>query len=149
MTCLNCESPNIAIELDSNHGVMLFCSDECYAFHLKTSRNEQMDGVIQSSKKYIKMMRIPNASCQYKEIQLKMTRMCQTRILLANQIKIGNLDLIQSMRLKYLEVLGELDEKVNELVKLGVREQFYIDICDTMKGSLRMFDNVISTIKTF
>lgn len=146
MTCLNCESPNITLVCEDDD---LFCCEECCRFYMKTQRNETMDNIIRSSKKMIQDLKLPKTSLlnPYYNFHMKMIRMLQCRILVANQFKIGNLELIRSMRMKYVGVLGEVTEECNELVKNGVDEQFYIDVCDSMKKSLNMFDGIISSMK--
>lgn len=132
MTCLHCESPNIAIQTSEG----FYCSRECCTFYQKTKKNELMDKIIQSSKKLLILS--PNA------VELQMNRMLRARMLLANQIKIGDLVLIQRMRSKFLEIIGELSETVRDLViRSKMDEETYLNLCNLMKKSLSMFDSAI------
>jgi len=95
-----------------------------------------MDKIIQSSKKLLILS--PNA------VELQMNRMLRARMLLANQIKIGDLVLIQRMRSKFLEIIGELSETVRDLViRSKMDEETYLNLCNLMKKSLSMFDSAI------
>ena len=147
MTCLNCESPNVTLAFEDGDG---FCCEECCQFYMKTQRNETMDNIIRSSKKTIQRMKLRTSPLlsPYYNFNMKLRRLFQCRILVANQIKIGNLELIRSMRMKYVEVLGEVTEECNECVQKGVNdERFYIEVCDTLKGSLVMFDGIILSME--
>ena len=147
MTCLNCESPNVTLVFEDGDG---FCCEECCRFYMKTQRNERMDYIIRSSKKTIQRLKLQKTPLlnPYYNYYMKLIRLLQCRILVANQFKIGNLELIRSMRTKYVGVLGEVTEECNELVQKGVDdEQFYIDVCDTMKQSLDVFDGIILSME--
>ena len=147
MLCLNCESPNVTLAFEDDDGIDAFCCEECCRFYMKNKRNEQMDDVIRITKKYLKMLAVPPSSSAHNNLHIKTKRMFQCRILVATQIKIGNLELIRSMRTKYIEVLGELDEECNELVKNGVPEIVYFNLCESVKESLSLFDNTILTME--
>jgi hypothetical protein len=95
-----------------------------------------MDKIIRESKKLIILRPGP--------VNLQLNRMLQARILLANQIKIGDLVLIQRMRSKFLEIISELSETVRDcVIQSKMEEETYLWLCNLMKKTLSMFDSAI------
>lgn len=134
MTCRHCESPNVTLQFNYS-----FCCMECCRFYLKTQRNEAMDAIIQNNKECHRILDTKNST-----LVPKMKRMCLCLSLFANQVKIGNFEMIQHMRRKYIDVLGEVDEALNDWVKRGGQEIYYMDMCSYMKETLETLDNFIS-----